>query len=107
MSIVSRFLLGYCIGVPSNHKSVSSQSYKDDSISNSSCLLIGLVALLLLLLYGLGPRAIIHCVLRHNGRFPFESAEAATARLASNGLKRTTIVMAGEPRVRGKGFELN
>lgn len=86
--MVSRFLLGYYMGVPSNHKSVSSHSYNGDSISTNSCLLIVLVALLLLLLCGLGLRAIIHCVLRHNGRFPFESAEAATARLASNGLEK-------------------
>lgn len=58
-----------------------------DSIANSSCLLI----LLLSLLCGRGLRAIIRGVLRHNGRFPFESAEAATARLGSNGLEKDEL----------------
>ncbi|XP_060176166.1 RING-H2 finger protein ATL73-like [Lycium barbarum] len=91
MSIVSRFLLGYYMEVPSNPKSISSQSYNGDLISNSSCLLIVLAALLRLLLCALGLRTIIRCVLRHNGRFPCESSEAAAARLTSNGLERDEL----------------
>ncbi|XP_060188920.1 RING-H2 finger protein ATL73-like [Lycium barbarum] len=75
----------------SQHDLPRSSQTKDKNLISISYMLIVLAALILPLLIALVLREIIRCVLRYNGRFPFESAEAAIARLASNGLDKSEL----------------